>query len=206
MVHSRNVEKLKTTVLRADQLSYGSGVGRGGQIASHNKGGFVKSMKLASVLAVLMLLALTPAFAAPVGVATISGVYSFQVIGVSPQYGYYSGSTWVSVNGTCPNKNGCINLSFAKISVGTISFDGKGHAEFLTFANYGEGGGGSGGPKVGVLYPYAVSGQTGSLTVTGTNGGVVSLTLGSFNASGIATVVQFLIPDTNPSIGTAVLK
>ncbi len=166
-------------------------------------------MKIFSVLAVLMLLAVTPAFAAPVGVATMSGVYSFQVIGVSPQYGYYSGSTWVNANGNCPNptsKGGCINLSFAKISVGTISFDGKGHAEFLTFANYGEGGSGSGGPKVGVLYPYAVSGQTGTLTVTGTNGGVVSMTLGSFNPAGIATVVQFLIPDTNPSIGTAVLK
>lgn len=158
----------------------------------------------------MMFAAATPAFAVlPVGVATMSGVYSFQVIGVSQQWGYYSGSTWVNASGTCPNpvsKGGCVNLSFAKISVGTISFDGKGHADFLTFVNYGQGGSGSGGPKVGVLYPYAVSGQTGTLTVTGTNGGVVSMTLGSFNAAGIATVVQFLIPDTNPSIGTAVLK
>lgn len=171
----------------------------------------MKAMKAFFVFAgLMMLVAVTPAFAAaPVGVATMSGVYSFQVIGVSPQFGYYDGSTWVTVNGNCPNpqdKGGCINLSFAKISVGTISFNGKGQAEFLTFANYSEGNAGSGGPKVGVLYPYAVSGQTGTLTVTGSNGGVVSMSLGNYNAAGIATVVQFLIPDTNPSIGTAVLK
>ena len=169
----------------------------------------MKAMKLFSrFAAMLMLFAVTPAFAAPVGVATMNGVYSFQVIGVSPQWGYYNGSTWVNVNGTCPNpqtKGGCSNLSFAKITVGTLSFDGKGHAKFLTFVNYGQGNG-SGGPKVGVLYPYAISGQTGTLTITGTKGGVVSLTLGSFNAAGLATVVQFLIPDTNPSIGTAILK
>src|ERR1700674_2023776 len=169
----------------------------------------MKAMKSFSLFLSLMFFALTPAFAvAPVGVATMNGVYSFQVIGVSQQWGYYNGGTLVNVNGNCPNpqtKGGCFNLSFAKITVGTISFDGKGHAKFLTFLKYGQGNG-SGGPTVGVLYPYAISGQTGTLTVTGTNGGVVSMTLGSFNAAGLATVVQFLIPDTNPSIGTAMLK
>jgi hypothetical protein len=123
--------------------------------------------------------------------------------------GYYNGSTWVNVNGNCPNpqtKGGCSNLSFAKITVKTLSFDGKGHAKFLAFVNYGQGGNGSGGPVVGASYPHAVSGTTGTLTVTGPKGGVLSMGLGSFNAAGLATVVQLLIPDTNPSIGTAVLK
>jgi hypothetical protein len=61
---------------------------RGCKVLSQ-KGDLMKAMKLFSMFAVmLMLFAVTPPFAAPVGVATMNGVYSFQVIGVSPQWGY----------------------------------------------------------------------------------------------------------------------
>ena len=166
-------------------------------------------MKLRSIFSTIALFAalLVPAFGAT-SVASIKGTYSFQVIGVSPQWGYYSGNTWVNVNGNCPNpsnKGGCFNLSFAKITVGTVAFDGKGTAKFTSFKNYGSGNN-SGGPVVGTAYSYKVSGFFGTLTIPGAHGGTVSLSLGSFNTSNVATVVQFLISDNNPSIGTAILQ
>ena len=162
-------------------------------------------MKLRMFAVIALLLAsVFPAMAAT-SVASIKGTYSFQVIGVSQQWGYYKGNNWVNINGNCPNpqKNGgCINLSFAKITVGTLSFDGKGAAKFLAFKSTNTGGG----PKVGVSYPYKVSGYTGTLTITGSNGGTVSLSLGSFNSGNVATVIQFFVPDNQPSIGTAILQ
>ncbi len=166
-------------------------------------------MKIFKTMLCTLVLALTTSAFAANSVATLNGVYSFQVIGVSPQWGYYNGNTWVNVNGNCPNpqsKGGCINLSFAKITVGTISMDGKGHAKFLNFVNYGQQGQGGGGPVVGTVYPYKVSGWNGSLTVTGPKGGTVSMVLGGISSAGVATVIQFLIPDNNPSIGTAILE
>ena len=125
---------MQTAVLRPAGLGCWFGCTEGCKVLSH-EGDLTKAMKLCFRFAVmLMLFAVTAAFAAPVGVATMNSVYSFQVIGVSPQWGYYNGSTWVNVNGNCPNpqtKGGCSNLSFAKITVGTLFFDRKGHAKFL---------------------------------------------------------------------------
>jgi hypothetical protein len=164
-------------------------------------------MKLRIFAVIALLFASVFPAAAATSVASLNGTYSFQVIGVSQQWGYYSGNNWININGNCPNpqkKGGCVNLSFAKITVGTINFNGKGTAKFLGFKQYGENGGG--GPVVGTSYPYKVSGFAGTLTIPGPKGGTVSLSLGSFNSANVATVVQFLIPDNNPSIGTAELQ
>jgi hypothetical protein len=59
---------------------------------------------------------------------------------------------------------------------------------------------------VNVGYKYVVSGFNGTLTIPGAKGAIVSLSLGSYNAAGIATVVQFFVTDTNPSLGTAILQ
>ena len=162
--------------------------------------------KLLSIFVLLLAMAI-PMYAAN-SVATLNGTYSFQVVGVSQSWGYYNGNTWVNANGNCPNpqqKGGCFNLSFAKITIGTVSFNGKGTAKFLTFQNYGPGNGG-GGPTLGTAYAYKINGWTGNLTIPGPKGGIVSLSLGGLNSAGVATVVQFLIPDNNPSIGTAILQ
>ena len=161
-------------------------------------------LKLFAVFA-LLLASVFPAMAAT-SVASIKGTYSFQVIGVTQQYGYWSTTgAWVNVsNGKCPAKTNCNNEAFAKITVGTTSFDGKGNAKFLSFKNYGPGN--SGGPVMGTPYPYKVSGFFGTLTIPGPHGGTVSLSLGSFNSANVAAVMQFFIPDTQPSIGTAILQ
>jgi hypothetical protein len=51
-----------------------------------------------------------------------------------------------------------------------------------------------------------VSGFNGTLTIPDAKGAILSLSLGSYNAAGVATVIQFFIPDTNPSLGTAILQ
>ena len=161
-------------------------------------------MKLRMFAVIALLLAsVFPAMAAT-SVASLKGTYSFQVIGVTEQYGYYTGNTWTNVNGNCPKNANCYNEVFSKITVGTMSFDGRGNAKFLSFKNYGPNGGG--GPVIGTSYPYKVSGYFGTLTIPGPKGGTVSLSLGSFNSANIASVVQLLIPDTQPMQGSAILQ
>jgi len=147
-----------------------------------------------------------PALAAA-GVAQIKGTYSFQVAGVSNSYGYYSGNTFVNLNngGQCPKNMQCQQVAQEKITVGTINFNGAGIAKFLSIRSYDQGSNG-GGPAVNVGYKYVVSGFNGTLTIPGAKGAIVSLSLGSYNAAGIATVVQFFVTDTNPSLGTAILQ
>ena len=158
--------------------------------------------KLFSVLAIVFAL-MVPAMAAPVGAAQLKGTYSFQVAGVKNDYGYYNGNTFVNLDngGQCPKNTNCQQFAFEKITVGTIAFDGVSKAKFLSVAQYNNGGGG---PVKGAT--YKIAGQIGTLTIAGPNGGTVSLSLGSYNAAGIATVIQIFIPDNQPSLGTAVLQ
>lgn len=141
---------------------------------------------------------------AATSVASLKGTYAFQVGGVSNQYGYYSNNTFVPVNnGNCPKNQNCQNQAVPKLTVGTISFDGKGKATFLSITEYNQGGGNNGGPVKGSVWPYKVSGFTALLGTT-TNG--ATLTLGAFNPAGVATVVQLFTADQNPSTGLAVLE
>lgn len=145
-------------------------------------------MKLKSALStfILMLaLALPGVAATATGVAQLKGTYAFSVSGI--------------------NNSGTANDISEKITVGTISFNGAGTAEFLTLVNYNQQIGG-GGPVVKTPYKYTVSGFTGSLTIPGNKGGVLSFTLGVPNASGVAQVIVMLIPESNPKTGIAVLQ
>jgi hypothetical protein len=160
-------------------------------------------MKKAALFVILMVLVLAMAstsFAAT-SVASLHGVYSFQMQGLTNQWGYYSGSNWVNLNGQpCPSTQHCSNQAFSKITYGTLSFDGKGHATFVSITNIN---GGSHGPTTGTVWTYSVSGFNGAIG-TATNGAY--LALGNFNAAGIAQTVFIRTPDSSPSLGVAILQ
>jgi hypothetical protein len=170
-------------------------------------------MKKVLATMILVAVAMAPAFAAT-SVASLNGTYNFQVNGVSNQYGYNSCSgstcTWHEVNGSCPAGESCENQTFPKASVGSISFNGKGTATFISIAQYNNGGGG---PVAGTTCTYTISGFTGNLTKCATKGvtldmGTVALSLGGFNTANIATTVLILSVDnsTNVSSGVASLQ
>jgi hypothetical protein len=146
------------------------------------------------------ILATTSTGFAATSVANLKGVYNFQIAGFSNQNGYYSGSTWVPVNGSCPTNQHCFVQAVPKLAYGTISFDGLGHATFLSITGVNNG---SGGPTKGTVWPYSVSGLNGALG-SATQGAY--LTLGSFNAGWIATVVTIRTADNNPMTGVATLQ
>ena len=159
-------------------------------------------MKKLLVFAMLFLSALS--FAAPIGVAQLKGTYSFQISGTTNAGGYYVGNVWHYVNGSCPAGKNCMTQAFPKLTVGTISFNGAGKAEFMSIAVYNPSGEPiTGSPVKGSIWPYSVSGVTGLL---GTQGNGAVLTLGSYNASGIATVVLMLTDDKVPEPGVATLQ
>src|ERR1700747_1214826 len=91
-------------------------------------------------------------------VASIKGVYNFQLAGFTNQTGYYSGSTWVKITTTCPTNQHCFTQAFPKLNYGTISFDGLGHATFTSITSVNNG---SGGPVKGTVLAYFVSGFNG---------------------------------------------
>jgi hypothetical protein len=161
-------------------------------------------MKKAAMFVILMAMVLgvaSTSFAAT-SVASLHGMYSFQLQGVSNQYGYYSGSTWVNLNnGSCPTGHSCFSQAFGKASYGTLFFDGKGHATFLSIINVNSGGGG--GPVKGSVWGYSVSGFNGAIG-TATNGAYLSL--GHFNAAGIAQTVLIRTGDSSPEMGQAILQ
>ncbi len=149
-------------------------------------------MKLRSLLSALVVLLATvfPAVAAT-SVASLKGTYNFQIT----------------------------NVNSPSLSVGTIEFDGTGKGVvFKSFTEYN----GSVGPVVGQNYgPYVVSGFTASFTITGIEvngvicGGstepcpVLTLSLGSFNSSNVATTGLILVEntgDTVPPSGIASLQ
>ena len=156
-----------------------------------------KAMMAGMVIAAVLTVAST-SFAT--SVASIKGVYNFQVSGINNQNGYYSGSTWIQVNGNCPANQHCFVQAFPQLTYGTLSFDGLGHATFLTVGGVNNG---SGGPKAGSVWPYSVSGFNGAI---GTSSNGAYLTLGSFNSAGVATVVTIRTAGNYPSTGVATLQ
>jgi hypothetical protein len=166
---------------------------------TYHKGEIMKKTTLVATLVAMMLAVVSTGLAAT-SVASLKGVYNFQVAGISNEYGYYSGSTWVQVSGACPKGDSCFVQAFPRLTYGTISFDGLGHATFLSVATVNSG---SGGPTKGSVWAYSVSGFNGALG-SATNGAY--LTLGSFNAAGIATVVTIRTADSNPDTGVATLQ
>jgi len=160
-------------------------------------------MKKAMMLGMLMVAVVTMASTSfATSAASIKGVYNFQVAGIDNQYGYYSGSTWVQAQvSSCPAKQVCFSQAFPRLTYGTISFDGVGHATFLTVGNVNNAGSNL---VPGTVLPYSVSGYNGAIG-SSTNGAY--LTLGSFNAAGVATVVTIRTANgTNPSTGVATLQ
>jgi hypothetical protein len=155
-------------------------------------------MKKTTLLVVAVVLTLASTSFAT-SVASLKGVYNFQVSGVYNTYGYFSGNTWVPVSGNCPAGQKCFVAAFAKYTYGTISFDGAGHATFLSVA----GDTGSDGPTKGSVWAYSVSGFNGAI---GGSANGAYLTLGSFNAADVATVVTIRTADANPSLGVATLQ
>lgn len=155
-------------------------------------------MKKAALFLALVLGMASTSFAT--SVASIKGVYNFQLAGFRNETGYYSGSTWVQVTSTCPTNEHCFTQAFPKLNYGTISFDGLGHATFLSITSVNSG---SGGPVKGTVWAYSVSGFNGALG-SATDGAY--LTLGSFNSAGVATVVTIRTSDSNPETGVATLQ
>jgi len=157
-----------------------------------------KAMRLGMLMAAVLTMVSTGL--AATSAASIKGVYNFQVSGIDNQNGYYSGSTWVQVTGNCPTNQHCFVQAFPTITYGTLSFDGLGHATFLSVAGVNSG---SGGPTKGAVWAYSVSGYNGAIG-SSTNGAY--LTLGSFNAAGVATVVTIRTAGNYPSTGVATLQ
>jgi len=159
----------------------------------------MKKKALFLILAATVLLTASTSFAT--SIASLKGVYAFQLQGTTNEFGYYSGSTWVNLNNSaCPSTQHCSSQAFPKVSYGTISFDGLGHAKFVTITNVN---GGSHGPTAGTAWGYSVSGFNGAMG-TSTNGAYLSL--GDFNAAGVAQTVLMRTTDSSPSTGTAVLQ
>jgi hypothetical protein len=161
-------------------------------------------MKKAAMFVILMamVLAMASASFAATSVASLHGTYSFQVQGVTNQYGYNSGNTWVNLNGQpCPKGLYCYSQAFAKATYGTLFFDGKGHATFVSITEVNSGGGG--GPVKGTVWGYSVSGFNGAIG-TASNGAYLSL--GHFSAAGIAQTVLIRTGDHSPEMGQAILQ
>jgi hypothetical protein len=159
-------------------------------------------MKKAALFVILMaiVLAMASTSFAATSVASVHGVYSFQMQGLTNQTGYYSGS-WVNLNGkACPKGQFCFDQAFTKVTYGTLSFDGKGHVTFLSITNINQG---TGGPVKGSIWTYSVSGFNGAIG-TATNGAYLSL--GNFSAAGIAQTVFIRTPDSSPMLGVAILQ
>jgi len=165
---------------------------------TYHKEKIMKKTALFLILMAMVLVTASTSFAAT-SVASLKGVYSFQVQGITNQFGYYSGSTWVKVS-TCPTNQHCSSQSFPRLTYGTLSFDGLGHVKFLTLTSVN---GGSGGPAVGSVWAYSVSGFNGAI---GTSDNGAYLSLGSFNTAGVPQTVLIRTVGSNPDTGTAVLQ
>jgi hypothetical protein len=159
-----------------------------------------KTALLAMLIGVVVAMSST-SFAAT-SVASLNGVYSFQIQGITNEYGYYSGSTWVNLNNQqCPKSEQCFVQAFSTAVYGTLSFDGKGHATFTSIAGANNG---SDGPTKGSVWAYSVSGFNGAIG-SASNGAYLSL--GNFNSAGIAQTVLIRPGDgNNPQLGVAILQ
>jgi hypothetical protein len=154
-------------------------------------------MKKTVLLPLLMasVLATAATSVAETSVASIKGVYKFQMGQVATENGYYLGNTWYQVTGTCPSSEHCSDQSILRYTSGTVSFDGAGHATFLSATSVN---GGCGGVTVGAVWTYSVFGFNGAM---GTATNVTHLTLGSLNAAGVATVVAIRKAGTSSDEG-----
>jgi hypothetical protein len=141
---------------------------------------------------------LAPTSFAGTSVGSLKGVYRFQIAGVRNENGYYSDGTWYQVAGTCPGSQHCFVQAFLRFTYGTVSFDGAGHATFLSATSVN---GGCGGAAESQVWSYSISDFDGAMSTA--NSGVY-LTLGKFNPAGVATVVAIRTADNNPDTGVGV--
>jgi len=142
--------------------------------------------KLTGLLFPLLLLA-APAFAA--NDASLNGTYAFFIEGTRSAFAEVSGIDTVKV----PSEE--------TLAVGTIKFDGAGTGTLLSIMGYNEA---ENGPKAGSTFSYQVSGNTATINL---NGATMSMALGSYNNSGVATVVIILVSDSGqPLAGMATLQ
>jgi hypothetical protein len=142
-------------------------------------------MKKTALLSLLMasVCAIPATSVAETSAASIKGVYKFQMGRVATESGYYSGNTWHQVTGICPSSEHCSDQSILRYTSGMVSFDGTGHATFLSATSVN---GGCGGVTEGSIWAYSVFGFNGAM---GTGANVAHMTLGGFNSAGVATVV-----------------
>ena len=144
-------------------------------------------MKKFALLLFPLFLLVAPVFAA--NDASLNGTYAFFVQGTSSARAEVTATDTVSV----PSEE--------KLAVGTIKFNGAGTATFLTVTGFNLG---DNGPKAGSTYSYQVSGNTATMTI---NSATVSMSLGAYNNSGVATVVIVLATDSDlPMAGVATLQ
>jgi len=156
-------------------------------------------MKKFLIAALFMLLAMAPASAT--SAASLNGTYNFQLIQSSTT------STQTCANVQSGTGKVCFNLPTVQIITGTISFNGKGSATFLTCSSCD----GHGGPVIGHAYTYTVSGFVANINgVPNGDGGncAIALSMGSFNPSGVATTALILVSNSgdNPLMGSANLR
>jgi len=170
----------------------------------------MKKAVFASLLLMLLVTAAIPAVAAT-SAANLKGTYNIQFTTVNNYYGYHvcpgpGDCNWVPVSGQCPPGETCESQAFPKTRTGTLYFDGKGHATFKTFATYEPGCGSLSGCAsnspfvIGEAYEYSVSGFTANLTIpAGSTSEAITIvfSLGSFNSSGIPTVLLVLVPEVS---------
>jgi len=183
----------------------------------------MKSLKLFSILAVLMLLAaFVPAASAQTTYsnATVQGKYQFQFTGVSNPYGYYTNCdsnnncTWVPVNnGNCPTNENCQNNPTIKFTFGYFEFDGNGKITFLAFSGFNPGSStpNQGGTGYGTYTVGSAGNGSINLTITGATGGGCTVTspctqsgiVFYFNAAQTSTgVAQVLVLHSYPNPGS----
>ncbi|HXW91136.1 MAG TPA: hypothetical protein VEK33_11365 [Terriglobales bacterium] len=138
-------------------------------------------MKKLAILLFPLLLLVAPAFAA--NDASLNGTYAFFVQGTRSAIAEVTATDTVDV----PSEE--------TLAVGTIEFNGAGTATFLSVMGYNLS---ASGPKAGSTFSYSVSGNTATMTV---NGATVSMSLGSYNSSGVASVVIILVSDSDQPLG-----
>ncbi|HXW93599.1 MAG TPA: hypothetical protein VEK33_23825 [Terriglobales bacterium] len=144
-------------------------------------------MKKLAVLLFPLLLLVAPVFAA--NNASLNGTYAFFIEGTGSARAEVTDIDTVNV----PSEE--------TLAVGTIKFNGAGTATFLSVMGYNLG---TTGPKAGSTFTYQVSGNTATMNITGAT---VSMSLGSYNSSGVASVVIILVSDSDqPMAGIATLQ
>jgi hypothetical protein len=163
-----------------------------------------KIMKKTAWLSLLIatVVAIATASLAETSTASVKGVYKFQIGQVATENGYYSGNTWYEVTGACPSGQVCSTQSILRYTSGTVSFDGTGHATFLSITSVN---GGCGGFTEGSTWGYSIFGFNGAM---GTATNDVHLTLGSFNSAGVATLLAIRKAGNslNAGVGFATLQ